>query len=84
MSKSPPVNAAAPAPERLIFESGSPGRSAFFWDEDEPPLTPLPEVLMRSEIAGFPELGELGRQDAGAWIEASLLRGIADERAHDA
>ena len=59
MSKSPPVNAAAPAPERLIFESGSPGRSAFFWDEDEPPLTPLPEVLVRSEIAGFPELGEL-------------------------
>ena len=59
MSKSPTVNAAAPAPERLIFESGSPGRSAFFWDEDEPPLTPLPEVLVRSEIAGFPELGEL-------------------------
>ena len=30
------------------------------------------------------ELGELGRQDTRARIEAAFLRGVADERAHDA
>ena len=48
---------AAPA---LIFETGSPGRSGFFWAEEEgQPIQPLPSELLREDIAGFPEVGEL-------------------------
>jgi glycine dehydrogenase subunit 2 len=45
---------------RLIFESGSPGRSALYWPEQiAEPGKYIPEALLRDEIAGFPELGEL-------------------------
>jgi glycine dehydrogenase subunit 2 len=44
----------------LLFESGSPGRSAFDWPaEDWRELAAIPAALLRDEIAGFPELGEL-------------------------
>jgi glycine dehydrogenase subunit 2 len=52
----PPARTAA---TKLIFESGSPGRSALFWPEEETAADSLPEGLLRREIAGFPELGEL-------------------------
>ena len=45
-------------PQPLIFESGSPGRSAFFWPEEKG-ASEIPEALLREEIAGFPEMGEL-------------------------
>jgi glycine dehydrogenase subunit 2 len=44
----------------LIFEKGSPGRSSFFWPEDKEPCTdPIPPELVREDIPGFPEVGEL-------------------------
>jgi len=44
----------------LIFERGSPGRSALFWPEEATKASEhLPAALLRDEIAGFPELGEL-------------------------
>jgi glycine dehydrogenase subunit 2 len=42
----------------LIFESGSTGRSAFFWPEEKG-ANEIPPGLSREEIAGFPEMGEL-------------------------
>jgi len=42
----------------LIFESGSPGRGGFFWPEEKGPIG-LPPELLREEISGFPEMGEL-------------------------
>jgi glycine dehydrogenase subunit 2 len=60
LSEPSPNNHAAKAAEpKLIFESGSPGRSALFWPEEEKVPGVLPDALLRSEIAGFPELGEL-------------------------
>ena len=48
------------AEPKLIFESGSRGRSALFWPaEEEDPAAALPSALLRKEIAGFPEVGEL-------------------------
>ena len=47
------------AETKLIFETGSPGRSALFWPEEERVAEAVPERLLRREIAGFPELGEL-------------------------
>ena len=48
------------AAPRLIFESGSPGRSAFYWPADDGAAQgKIPSALLRDEIAGFPELGEL-------------------------
>jgi glycine dehydrogenase subunit 2 len=46
---------------RLIFESGSPGRTALFWPTEGGPRAPrdIPTALLRDDIAGFPELGEL-------------------------
>lgn len=45
---------------RLLFESGSPGRTAFVWpDKSRSERQTLPENLLRRDIAGFPELGEL-------------------------
>jgi glycine dehydrogenase subunit 2 len=59
LSESSATRQPAPAAEpKLLFESGSPGRSAFFWPE-EPAADAVPAALLRSEIAGFPELGEL-------------------------
>jgi glycine dehydrogenase subunit 2 len=49
----------SPVP-RLIFESGSPGRSALFWPPEGASATDdIPAALRRDDIAGFPELGEL-------------------------
>ncbi len=56
---SPNKHAAKTAEPKLIFESGSPGRSAFFWPEEETVEGVIPDALVRREIAGFPELGEL-------------------------
>ena len=51
------VRTAAP---RLIFESGSPGRSGFCWPSAEVAARDaIPKALLRDEIVGFPELGEL-------------------------
>jgi len=56
---SPGTNRLRSAPP-LIFESGSPGRSGFFWPEEETRITDrIPGVLLREDIPGFPELGEL-------------------------
>ena len=44
----------------LIFESGSPGRSGFFWPEEKGDgREKIPSELLRDDIPGFPELGEL-------------------------
>ncbi len=44
----------------LIFESGSPGRSAFFWPtEKDGGARGIPADLLRDDIPGFPEMGEL-------------------------
>jgi glycine dehydrogenase subunit 2 len=44
----------------LLFESGSPGRSALFWpDVAENIRDQIPAELLRDEISAFPELGEL-------------------------
>ena len=44
----------------LIFESGSPGRSGFFWPEEKGEGgKKIPSELLRDDIPGFPELGEL-------------------------
>jgi len=49
-----------PAAPRLLFESGSSGRSAFYWpDGDDQGQGNIPETLLRHDIPGFPELGEL-------------------------
>lgn len=42
----------------LIFEIGSPGRSGFFWPEEEGEEG-IPADLLRDDIPGFPEVGEL-------------------------
>jgi glycine dehydrogenase subunit 2 len=43
-----------------LFESGSSGRSAFYWPaEDEKERPAIPASLLRDDIPGFPELGEL-------------------------
>ena len=45
---------------KLLFESGSPGRSGFYWPaEHEKGQTMIPEAFLREDIPGFPELGEL-------------------------
>lgn len=61
MPLSPPENSASPRGEiKLLFESGSPGRSALYWPEEEGRIEgALPSSLLRTEIDGFPELGEL-------------------------
>ena len=48
------------AEPKLLFESGSVGRSAFNWPQEEDRIEDaIPAALLRDEIAGFPELGEL-------------------------
>ena len=61
MSEPPLINShtAKTAEPKLIFESGSPGRSALFWPQGEKVPGAIPDALLRREIAGFPELGEL-------------------------
>ena len=48
------------APLPLLFESGSPGRSSFSWPTGQRsgPLK-IPSELLREDIPGFPEMGEL-------------------------
>lgn len=49
----------APAP-RLLFERGSPGRSAFQWPAPVANVeASIPKAFLRDDIEGFPELGEL-------------------------
>ena len=61
MSESSPGNKASGSAEpELLFESGSEGRSAFYWPKEEGgDESVIPASLLRDEIAGFPELGEL-------------------------
>jgi glycine cleavage system P protein (glycine dehydrogenase) subunit 2 len=60
LSEASSSNAPARTAEtKLIFESGSPGRSALFWPAEEQVTEAIPNSLLRREIAGFPELGEL-------------------------
>ncbi|MDP9131103.1 MAG: aminomethyl-transferring glycine dehydrogenase subunit GcvPB, partial [Candidatus Binatota bacterium] len=48
------------APPKLLFESGSPGRSAIEWaGEGGKVEDSIPSHLLRRDIDGFPELGEL-------------------------
>jgi glycine dehydrogenase subunit 2 len=47
------------AAPRLLFESSSPGRSGFAWQEERTASEAVPASFLRDEIAGFPELGEL-------------------------
>ena len=45
---------------KLLFESGSTGRSGFYWPaESEKGQTAIPGEFLREDIPGFPELGEL-------------------------
>ena len=45
---------------KLIFETGSPGRSGFSWSAEPGKLEEhLPPALLRNDIPNFPELGEL-------------------------
>jgi glycine dehydrogenase subunit 2 len=46
------------APEPLLFEMSSPGRTAFSLPELDVPETPLPEELVRDEV-NLPEISEL-------------------------
>ena len=61
MSEPSPGNRKArTAAPGLIFESGSPGRSGFYWPSEEAlEREDIPKTLLRDEIPGFPELGEL-------------------------
>ena len=55
----PPNQRSRTAPPRLLFESGSPGRSGFHWPAEEEKKDYIPASLLRDDIPGFPELGEL-------------------------
>src|SRR5437899_4383717 len=47
-------------PPRLLFESGSPGRSGCYWPAENGKIQDqIPAALLRDDIPGFPELGEL-------------------------
>jgi glycine dehydrogenase subunit 2 len=60
LSESLPHKSRRAAALRLLFESGSPGRSALFWPSEESRIAHhIPPSLLRDDIAGFPELGEL-------------------------
>jgi glycine dehydrogenase subunit 2 len=48
------------AEPKLLFESGSVGRSAVDWPAEKTTVgEAIPSALLREDIAGFPELGEL-------------------------
>jgi glycine dehydrogenase subunit 2 len=60
LSKHSPEADPLHASPALIFESGSPGRSAFSWSEETgDDAGGIPTGLLRETIPGFPELGEL-------------------------
>ena len=45
---------------RLLFESGSPGRTAISWPDETASVSDnIPESYLRQDIPDFPELGEL-------------------------
>ena len=44
---------------KLLFESSSAGRSAVVWPAEPEDGSAIPAALLREDIAGFPELGEL-------------------------
>ncbi len=47
-------------PPPLLFESGSPGRSGFFWPEEIGRVEEkIPPEFLRDDLHDFPELGEL-------------------------
>jgi len=57
---SPDKSSSRVAAPRLLFESGSSGRNALQWPAPANKADELlPSALLRGEIAGFPELGEL-------------------------
>ena len=58
---SPDKKSSQVAEPRLLFESGSPGRSAVSWPAEagDAAAALIPAALLRDDIAGFPELGEL-------------------------
>ena len=58
---SPDKKTSQVAAPKLLFESGSPGRSAMVWPAEAggDAAGLIPAALLRDEIAGFPELGEL-------------------------
>jgi glycine cleavage system P protein (glycine dehydrogenase) subunit 2 len=60
LSKNSPDTDTRHSSPPLIFESGSPGRTAFSWPkEPEIKADQIPAKFLRDDIAGFPELGEL-------------------------
>lgn len=61
MPPSPPkISSVRAAEARLLFEKGSAGRSAFYWPDEQGSLAgAIPQALLRQDIDGFPELGEL-------------------------
>ena len=61
LSESSPIDPQSLAETpRLLFESGSPGRTAFYWPAEEGHGTKhIPDSFLRDDIPGFPELGEL-------------------------
>ena len=61
LSAQSPVNHGSQATSPpLLFESGSPGRSGFFWpSESVGRPASIPAALLREDIPGFPEMGEL-------------------------
>lgn len=57
---SPNKHSSRAAPPRLLFESGSSGRSGLYWPaEGEKIQNQIPATFLRDDISGFPELGEL-------------------------
>ncbi len=57
---SPDKKRAQVAEPKLLFESSSAGRSAALWPaEADGAAAMIPAALLRDDIAGFPELGEL-------------------------
>ena len=60
MSDSFPTKRGPLVSPRLVFERGSPGRSALFWPEENAEAGDhIPAALLRDDISDFPELGEL-------------------------
>ena len=56
----PLPNDPRPRAPKLVFESGSAGRSAVLWPAEPGRVEDsIPAGLLRGDIAGFPELGEL-------------------------
>jgi glycine dehydrogenase subunit 2 len=57
---SPNKHSSRATPPRLLFESGSSGRSGLYWPaEGEKIQNQIPASFLRDDISGFPELGEL-------------------------